>query len=113
MVKFNPNKIMTHSYQFNKSLPRTRKHLNAAFVRRLKKLCGGVYRIHVTEVFGNDELGDYVYVLVSRSDEKACILSLCEAYGIGEDYIDIYPNVDDDSKEYIQVYLSQKKPYKE
>lgn len=103
---------MTHSYQFDASLPRTRKHLNAAFVRRLKKLCGGVYHIHVTEVFGNDELGDYVYVLVSRSDEKACILSLCEAYGIGEDYIDIYPNVDDDSKEYIQVYLSQKKLYK-
>lgn len=102
---------MTHSYQFNKSLPRTRKHLNAAFVRRLKKLCGGVYHLHVTEVFGCEDFGDYVFVLVSRSDEKACILSLCEAYGIGEDYIDIYPNVDDESKEYIQVYLSQKKPY--
>ena len=102
---------MTHSYQYCASLPHTRKHLNAAFTHRLKKLCGKVFHIKVTEVLGDDELGDCLYVLVGRADAKACILSLCDAYGIGNEYIDIYPSVEDDTKEYIQVYLSQKKPY--
>jgi len=106
---------MTHSYQYCASLPRTRKHLNAAFTHRLKKLCGKVFHIRVSEVLGHSELGDYLYVVVGRSDAKACILDLCAAYGIGSDHIDIQPNLDnpkdaDESKEVIYVYLSQKKP---
>ena len=106
---------MTHSYQYCASLPHTRKHLNAAFTHRLKKLCGKVFHIKVTEVLCDDELGEYVYVVISRADEKACILAICEAYGIGSDYIDIDQNLDndedaDESKEVIIVYLSKKKP---
>lgn len=102
---------MTHSYQYSASLPHTRKRLNAAFTHRLKKLCGKVFHIKVSEVFADDELGDYVYVVISRADEKACILALCDAYGIGEDFITTFPHVGT-TEELITIFLS-KKPTKE
>jgi len=101
---------MTHSSQYVKNLPHTRKKLNAAFVHRLKKLCGHIFHYHVVEVFGDEDNGDYVYVLVSREDAKGCILALCKAYGIGNDYIDIFEDIEGEG-EYIQVYLSQPKPF--
>jgi hypothetical protein len=97
---------MTHSYQYCASLPHTRRKLNAAFTHRLKKLCGRVYRLHVVEVFDNEEMGDYLHVLVGRDDAKSCILSLCKAYGIGDEYVDV-ESVGE--KERITIYLSQPK----
>ena len=104
---------MTHHYQYDASLPHSRKKLNAAFTHRLKKLCGRVYHLRVVEMLANDEFGDYLYVLNKRADSKQCILDLCAAYGIGKDYIDIYPNEDmdaDEGEEFIQIYLSKPKP---
>jgi hypothetical protein len=101
---------MTHSYQYIKGLPHTKKHLNAAFVHRLKKLCGRVFHLHVAEVFADEEQGDYVSVRYNRKDAKDCILSLCDAYGIGSDYIFTFEDLFHDGYEYMNIYLSQKKP---
>ena len=53
---------MTHSYQFCENLPHTRKKLNAAFVHRIKKLCGRVYRLHVVETFADESFGDFITI---------------------------------------------------
>lgn len=98
---------MTHSNEFKQSLPYTRKKLNAAFLHRLKKLCV-VFHHHVKEILGDDERGDVVSVHLKREDAKKCILDLCEAYGIGDEYIDLYAN-EWGNGEYIDIYLSQKK----
>jgi hypothetical protein len=100
---------MTHHYQYVSSLPHSKKKLNAAFVHRLKKLCGRVYHYRVIEVFGDEGLGDYVTINIKRQDAKNNVLALCSAYGIGSDYIDIYPSEFDNS-EYIDIYLSQENP---
>lgn len=104
---------MTHSYQYIGSLPLTRRKLNARFVHQLKKLVGGKYGIHVWEIFGSEDCGDYTYIFVKDSDNSSAIVdevkALCKKYGIGSDYIDIY---DSEFKQgqYVQVYLSQTKP---
>lgn len=99
---------MTHSYEYVASLPHTKKKLNAAFVHRLKKLCC-VFHHHVKEIFNDEERGDYVSVTLTRQDAKSCILSLCAAYGIGSDYIEAYEDIENESREYIDIYLSRKK----
>jgi len=110
---------MTHSYQYQMTLPYTRRKLNARFVHNLKKLCGGIFHLHVDEVFADTDLGDYAYVLnVGNNPElKKRVLGLCKKYGIGSDYIDCFAYEPMDERdtlvgEYIQVYLSQPKPYK-
>ena len=97
---------MTHSNEFKQSLPYSRKKLNSAFLHRLKKLCV-VFHHHVTEDLGNDELGDVVHVHLKREDAKKCILDLCAAYGIGSEYISTWH---EGEREYVTIYLSQKKP---
>ena len=100
---------MTHSYEYVASLPHTKRKLNAAFVHRLKKLCGKVFHYRVIEVFNDEERGDYVSVTLTRQDAKSCILSLCAAYGIGSDYIEVYEDIENENREYIDIYLSRKK----
>ena len=99
---------MTHHYEYVASLPHTKKKLNAAFVHRLKKLCC-VFHHHVNETFNDEERGDYVSVTLTRQDAKECILSLCAAYGIGSDYIEVYEDIENPQREYIDIYLSRKK----
>jgi hypothetical protein len=103
---------MTHHYQYTASLPHSKKRLNAAFVHRMKKLCGRVYRLHVVETFADEDYGDYIVICNKnkRIDAKNAILALCAAYGIGKDYIFIYDDEFDATKEYINVYLSQPNP---
>ncbi len=111
---------MTHSYQYISSLPHTRRKLNARFVHQLKKLCGGIFGIHVWEVFGDEDLGDYAYIFVANSTISADIIeavnSLCSRYGIGSDYIEIFDGEEGEEGEiegqYMHIYLSNKKPYK-
>jgi hypothetical protein len=100
------------------TLPYTRRKLNARFVHNLKKLCGGIFHLHVDEVFANEEFGDYVYVLNvgNNPDLKKRVFGLCKKYGIGSDYIDCYEYVPEGENdkvegEFIQVYLSKPKPY--
>jgi hypothetical protein len=104
---------MTHYYQYTTSLPRTRRKLNARFVHQLKKLCGKCFYLHVSEVFADEEMGDMVFIKVDRTatEIKEMILSLCSRYGIGNDYIEVIENIEDETKEYINIYLSQKKPF--
>ena len=91
---------MTHSYQYASSLSHSKRHLNACFVHRLKKLCGRVFHTHVGEVFGHEEFGDYVAVCNGRKDFKDCVLGLCSNYGIGSDYIS-------EDGDVITIYLSK------
>jgi hypothetical protein len=100
---------MTHSYQYVATLPHTKRKLNAAFVHRLKKLCGKVFHYRVIEIFADEERGDYVSVRVDRQDAKDCVLALCAAYGIGSDYIEVYEDIENPQLEYIDIYLSRKK----
>jgi hypothetical protein len=44
-------------------------------VRQLKKLCGGKFGIHVWEVFGDEDLGDYAYIFVANSTIAATIIA--------------------------------------
>jgi hypothetical protein len=69
-----------------------------------------VFNLHVVEVFADEEQGDYVYVHYNRKDAKDCILSLCDAYGIGSDYIFTFEDLFHDGYEYMNIYLSKKKP---
>lgn len=100
---------MTHSYQFCESLPHTRKKLNAAFVHRIKKLCGRVYRLHVVETFADESFGDFITIenKGKRDDARNCIIGIALAYGIGRDFVSI---TDDGEREVIRIYLSQPKP---
>ncbi len=99
---------MTHHYEYVASLPHTKKKLNAAFAHRLKKLCC-VFHHHVKEIFNDEERGDFVSVTLTRQDAQECILSLCAAYGIGSDYIEVYEDIENPQREYIDIYLSRKK----
>ena len=108
---------MTHSYQYAAFLSHSKRHLNACFVHRLKKLCGRVFNLHVSETFTNDNdfgeaYGDFVTIVNkhNRKDAKDAILALCRNYGIGSDYIDIFEDFDGNGNEAIQIYLSQPKP---
>ena len=107
---------MTHSYQYISSLPKTRRKLNARFVHQLKKLCGGLYGIHVYEVFGDEDLGDYAYIFVANGTIAEAILesvkSLCSRYGIGSDYIETFEGEEGEIEgQYMHIYLSKEKPY--
>ena len=93
---------MTHYYQYASSLSHSKRHLNACFVHRLKKLCGRVFNTRVAEVFGDEEFGDYVSVCKGRKDFKDCVLALCTNYGIGSDYIS-------EEGDTIRIYLSKPK----
>ena len=103
---------MTHHFQYTASLPHSRKKLNAAFVHRLKKLCGRVYRLHVIEIFNDEDYGDYVTIRNKngRVDAKNAILSLCAAYGIGKEYIFIYDDEVGGKDEFIDIFLSKPNP---
>lgn len=100
---------MTHHYQYDASLPHSRKKLNAAFVHRLKKLCARVYRLHVVETFGDEDYGDYVSVLTKRQDELDAILAIAKAYGFGDEYIFIFDEKEKGGK-YIHIFLSKPNP---
>lgn len=104
---------MTHSYQFESNLPRSRKKLNARFVHHLKCLCGRKYHLYVSETFGDDEFGDSVCVCVPKDNTtiKGEIMSLCESFGIGSDYVEVYDDEFEANKEYVHIYLSRMKPY--
>jgi hypothetical protein len=109
---------MTHSYQYISSLPHTRRKLNARFVRQLKKLCGGKFGIHVWEVFGDEDLGDYAYIFVTNGTLAVSVLSavksLCSRYGIGSDYIETFEGEEGEIEgQYMHIYLSKEKPYRD
>ena len=99
---------MTHYYEYNKSLPCSRRKLNAWFVHRLKKLIGGTYKLHVSEEFRSPEHGDYisVYNPHKRIDVKNAMLTLAAAYGIGKEYINVYDN-EIDGGEFIEINLTK------
>lgn len=101
---------MTHYYEYNESLPWSRRKLNQWFVHRLKKMIGGTYRLHVIEVFGDPNHGDYIKVLNphKRADVRNAMLALATAYGIGNEYINVYDNVLElDGGEYIEINLTK------
>ena len=100
---------MTHHFQYDPSLPHSRKKLNAAFVHRVKKLCARVYRLHVVETFADEDLGDYIKILTKRQDELNAILAICKAYGIGDEFIFVYEN-EGGVGNYINIYLSKPSP---
>ena len=100
---------MTHYYQYDSSLPHSRRRLNAAFVHRLKKLVGRVYHLHVVEIFADEDHGDYVSVRNKnrRVDARNAILALCKAYGIGDEFIHVYDEELDDKDEFIDIHLTK------
>jgi len=99
---------MTHYYEYNESMPCSRRKLNQWFVHRLKKLIGGTYRLHVSEEFRSPEHGDYisVYNPHKRIDVKNAMLALAAAYGIGKEYISVYDN-EIDGGEFIEINLTK------
>ena len=99
---------MTHYYEYNKSLPCSRRKLNQWFVHRLKKMVGGTYRLHVNEEFGDPDHGDYisVYSPHKRVDVKSAMLALAAAYGIGKEYINVYDD-EFEGGEYIDINLTK------
>ena len=108
---------MTHSYQYAGCLSHSKRKLNAYFVHRLKKMCGRVFNLHVSETFAKDNdfgaaYGDFVTIVNknNRADAKDAIFALCRNYGIGSDYIDVFEDFDGNGNEAIQIYLSKPKP---
>ena len=92
----------------------SRKHLNAAFLHRLKKVCVSLH-LHVNERLNDEVLGDFVAIPIRKPNEeyKQMLISLASRYGIGSDYIDVIDNEYTGDKEYLQFYLDKKKPYAE
>lgn len=104
---------MTHSYEFSSSLPYSRRKLNSAFLHQLKKLCGGKHGYHVFETLGDEELGDYAYVLLPYNEDGKAIATevtaLCLRYGIGSNYHHTY--LTNEGKFRVEVYLERESPW--
>ena len=101
---------MTDYFQYEKTIPIARKMLNASFVHLLKKVCGSVFHYHVTEVFADEDLGDYVYVYINDDDAnetfKTWLNELLNKYGIGSEYVEFFES--QTTGWYVNIYLSRK-----
>ena len=114
---------MTHSNEFSKAMPYVRRKLNAKFVHELKKLVGKLYRLHVEVMLGdavhNDDVfcGDYVFVFVPSTHNYSStvigsINALCDRYGIGSNYIEMFDgastiNGEDVDGVFVEIYLEK------
>jgi hypothetical protein len=72
-------------------------------------MIGGTYRLHVKEVFGDPDHGDYISVHNphKRADVRNAMFALAAAYGIGNEYINVYDNVVELGGEFIDINLTK------
>jgi hypothetical protein len=97
-----------HYYDFTPNVPNKRRKLNAEFVDRMKRICGGKHHAHV-DVDINDNGRDMAHVTFGADNDaiKHDVLALCHNYGYGNDHVSVVTDGDTNN---CTIYVSLNKP---